>query len=175
MKPTDKLKELHKQFTLAKFPSFAGKEFAISTPNCIKQVNTTNGLTKCIIAYIRLHGWQAERISTSGRVIDRTKVVSDCIGHLKRIGSMEYIPGTGTKGSADVSATIAGQSIKIEVKNKKTKDKQSGAQKEYGATIDLSGGVYFLATDFDMFTEWFDANYTFNPNYDKVIAYTKMP
>ena len=110
---------------------------------------TANGLTKCIVHWLNLNGWQAERISTTGRYIDNSKVVTDVLGNKKKIGTGKYIKGSGTNGSADISATIKGRSIKIEVKI--GKDKQSDAQKKYQEMIEKARGVYFIATDFDDF------------------------
>ena len=110
--------------------------------------NTANGLTKSIITKLQLDGWQAERISTTGRYIDDSKIVTNILGHQKKIGSGKYIKGSGTNGSADISATIKGLSIKIEVK---MKDKQSDAQKLYQENIERAGGIYFIARDFDEF------------------------
>jgi len=66
----------------------------------------------------------------------------------------QWTKGTGTPGSADISATIYGRSVKIEVKI--GKDRQSEAQKNYQAMIERSGGTYIIAKDFDLFLEWFD-------------------
>ena len=114
---------------------------------------TANGLTKAIVKWINLNGYQAERISTSGRWVDNSKVVTDVLGNQKKIGSGKYIKGSGTKGSADISATIKGKSIKIEVKI--GKDKQSEAQVEYQKAIERAGGIYFIAKDFDSFYEFY--------------------
>lgn len=114
---------------------------------------TANGLTKCIVHWINLNGYQAERISTTGRYIDNSKVVTDVLGNRKKIGSGKYIKGSGTNGSADISATIKGRSIKIEVKI--GKDRQSEAQIEYQKMIENAGGVYFIAKDFDGFIEFY--------------------
>lgn len=114
---------------------------------------TANGLTKAIVKWINLNGYQAERISTSGRWVDNSKVVTDVLGNRKKIGSGKYIKGSGTKGSADISATIKGKSIKIEVKI--GKDKQSEAQKEYQKAIERAGGIYFIAKDFNSFYEFY--------------------
>jgi hypothetical protein len=110
---------------------------------------TANGLTKCIVRWLNLNGWQAERISTTGRYIDNSKVVTDVLGNRKKIGTGKYIKGSGTNGSADISATIKGRSIKIEVKI--GKDTQSDDQKKYQEMIEKAGGIYFIATDFDEF------------------------
>jgi len=101
--------------------------------------NTANGLTKCVISFIQLKGGQAERISTTGRAIDRTQTFTDVTGRARSIGRIEWIPGTSTKGSADISATIAGRSVKIEVKI--GRDVQSKAQKDYQQAIETAGGV----------------------------------
>ena len=113
---------------------------------------TANSLTKAIVKWINLNGYQAERISTSGRWVDNSKVVTDVLGNKKKIGSGKYIKGSGTKGSADISATIKGRSIKIEVK---MKDKQSEAQIEYQKAIERAGGIYFIAKDFDSFYQFY--------------------
>jgi len=114
---------------------------------------TANGLTKAIVKWINLNGYQAERISTSGRWVDNSKVVTDVLGNQKKIGSGKYIKGSGTKGSADISATIKGKSIKIEVKI--GKDKQSEAQIEYQKAIERAGGIYFIAKDFTSFYHFY--------------------
>ena len=110
---------------------------------------TSNGLTRLIIRYLKFHGWQAERISTTGRVIDNRKKVSNVLGQQYYVGSTTWIPGSGTKGSADISATVQGRSIKVEVKI--GKDRQSEAQKNYQQDIERAGGVYMIARDFEQF------------------------
>lgn len=114
---------------------------------------TANGLTKCIVDWINLNGYQAERISTTGRWIDNSKIVTDVLGNSKRIGSGKYIKGSGTKGSADISATIRGKSIKIEVKI--GADRQSESQLKYQQDVERAGGIYFIAKDFDSFIEFY--------------------
>lgn len=126
-------------------------------PDYVPKVNytdkTANGLTKCVCDWINLNGWQAERISTTGRYIDDSKIVTDVLGNRKKIGTGKYIPGTGTKGSADISAVIKGRSIKIEIKI--GKDRQSEHQKKYEADIIKAGGIYIIVTDFDEFMMWY--------------------
>jgi len=110
---------------------------------------TANGLTRCIIDYLTLQGYQAERISTTGRMVDNTKTFTNVLGITKQIGSKKWIKGSGTKGSADISATIKGKSVKIEVKI--GKDRQSEHQKKYQESIEKSGGIYLIATSFEQF------------------------
>lgn len=113
-----------------------------------------NALTKCVIDWINFSGGQAERISTTGRPIDNTKIVTDVIGRQRTVGSVEWIKGTGTKGSADISATINGISVKIEIKY--GKDRQSDDQEKYEKAIEKAGGVYLIVRNFDDFVSWYD-------------------
>ena len=149
MKPIQILKDLKLSETRAKYPSMP--LHAIPTPSFSDK--TANGLTRCVIEFLRINGWQAERINTTGRVIDNRKTYTDAIGRKVTIGSTKYIPTTGTKGSSDISATIKGRSVKIEIKI--GQDRQSEAQKEYQKAIEQSGGVYFIAKDFDSFYHWY--------------------
>jgi F0F1-type ATP synthase alpha subunit len=119
-----------------------------------KYIDTTaNGLTKCVIDYINFSGGQAERISNTGRYIDESRIVTDVLGNRKKIGTGKYIKGTGTNGTADISATFKGKSIKIEIK---MKDKQSEVQKEYQQAIERAGGIYFICHNFDEFLDKFN-------------------
>lgn len=112
---------------------------------------TANGLTKCVIAWIKLHGGQAERISNTGRMLDNRKIVTNVVGQQKMTGSTKWIKGSGTNGTADISATINGKSVKIEVKI--GKDRQSDAQIQYQADIEAAGGVYLIVKDFATFVK----------------------
>jgi hypothetical protein len=120
---------------------------------------TANGLTRCIIDYLTLQGYQAERISTTGRMVDNTKNYTNVLGITKQIGSKKWIKGSGTKGSADISSTIPiringtiiGVSVKWEVKI--GKDRQSDFQKEYQKNIEKNGGYYFIVKDFKDFID----------------------
>jgi len=131
----------------SKYPSFP--DHCIPAPKYSDK--TANGLTKCIIDYLKLSGWQAERISSMGRQIDKRVISTDCIGRQRTIGSIQYIPGTSTNGTADISATIKGRSVKIEVKI--GADKQSEAQRKYESDVNKAGGIYFIAKDFDGFID----------------------
>jgi len=125
-------------------------------PGLLKQTfrdDSANGLTKCIIKFIQFRGGQAERITTSGRVVDNRTTYTDAVGFVRTMGSVEWIPSNSTKGSADISATVSGRSVKIEVKI--GKDRQSAAQVEYQRNIEAAGGLYYIARDFTNFVEWY--------------------
>ena len=116
--------------------------------------NNANALTKCVIAWIQFMGGQAERISSQGQYREGAKIQvgSGMMAHTKQLPG-KWTPGQSTKGTADISATIRGRSVKIEIKQK---DKQSEAQKQYQAAIERAGGVYIIVRDFDTFVVWYD-------------------
>lgn len=114
---------------------------------------TANGLTACIIDFLRWSGWQAERINTTGLAREKFTIDPHTGRRIKSIG-VTWTPTTGNKGSADISATIAGRSVKIEVKV--GKDRQSDAQRAYEQAVTSAGGVYIIARDFAGFLEWYD-------------------
>lgn len=120
--------------------------------------NNANTLTQCVLKYIRVMGGQAERINTMGRRLDQTRVVTDCLGYKRQIGSVKFVPGTGTRGSADISATIKnksgiGVSVKIEVKW--AKDRISADQIKYAESVRKAGGEYIVVHDFTEFYNWY--------------------
>jgi len=121
---------------------------------------TANGLTKMIIDFLKFNGWQAERVSVTGRYIDKSKVFTDCIGRQRRIGSGKWIPASMQPGTADISATIAGRSVKIEVKCKATKDWIRPEQREYQKQVEAAGGIYVVTTDFESFYKWYNLVFT---------------
>lgn len=119
--------------------------------------NTSNGLTKCVIDYIQLRGFQAERINSMGMQIDNRNTSTDILGNSRIIGSRKWIKSSGRTGTADISATIQGRSVKIEIKCEATGDKyQSEAQRLYQRQIENAGGVYLIVRTFNDFYNWFN-------------------
>lgn len=130
------------------------RKYAITHPNfppdyipkTMYKDSTANGLTRAICDYINYHGYQAERINTMGTAREKKTTAGKVIG-------VTWTKGTSTAGSADISATIKGRSVKIEVK---IKDRQSEAQKRYQEHIEKAGGIYKIFRDFDSFVEWYN-------------------
>ena len=149
MKPIEHLRQLKLAKTKELYPNVPD----IALPKIEYNDRSANGLTKCILDFLIFSGHHAERINTMGRMIDNRKTYTDVIGRTKTIGSAKYIPTTGTKGSSDISATIKGRSVKVEVKI--GKDRQSQAQKDYQAMIERAGGIYIIARNFDEFYDWY--------------------
>lgn len=133
-----------------KYPNLPDHARAIS----VLSDGSANALTRLVIKWIQLHGGHAERINTMGRVVDKRKVVTDVLGRQSMIGSMQYIPTTGTKGSADISAVIQGRAYSFEIKY--GKDRQSDDQKKYQQSVTAAGGVYLIVRNMDDFITWWD-------------------
>lgn len=142
------LREIALQDSINKHPSLPAYARSIRTYND----RTANGLTRCIIDFLRFSGWQAERINCTGRPLDNTKVVTDVLGDSRRIGSVTWLPTSGQKGTSDISAVIRGRAVKIEVK---IRDRQSEDQKSYQLVIEKAGGLYWLVRSFDEFMEFY--------------------
>jgi hypothetical protein len=149
MKPLDILKKLKLNESIKKRPNVPLYALESALPKYTDK--TANGLTRCILDFLELCDYQVERINTMGRPIDNRKQVTDVLGRTKTIGSMTWGKSTATKGSADISATIEGLSVKIEVKI--GKDRQSEYQKIYQSNIEKAKGKYWIVKNFDDFYE----------------------
>lgn len=115
--------------------------------------NTANGLTRCIIDWLKFDGQQAENIKVKGTMVDNTKVVTDVMGGKRIIGSVSYNKSSMTKGSADISSIIYGRAVRIEIKI--NTDKQSEHQKEYQQAIERAKGVYVIIKTISEWSEWY--------------------
>jgi hypothetical protein len=147
------LKALELDDLRLKYPSLDEKYMAFTKWSD----NSANALTKCVIAYITYKGGQAERISSQGQYREGAKIQVGTgeIAYHKQLPG-KWTPGQSTKGTADISSTIRGRSVKIEIKQK---DKQSDVQKQYQAAIERAGGVYIIVRSFDEFVVWY-SNFT---------------
>ena len=126
-------------------------------PKVLYSDATSNGLTKCVIDYITLRGYHAERINSTGAVKDNRTTSTDVLGNVRTIGSVQWIKSNTQTGTADVSATIQGRTVKIEIKCKATGDNiQSEAQKNYQRQIENAGGTYLIVRTFEDFYNWFN-------------------
>jgi len=146
------INQAFKDYTIKNYPSYPERLIhAVEWTD-----KTANGLTSIVIKFLEWKGEQAERISTTGRPINNTKKYENAVGQTVQVGSIEWIKGTGKKGSADISATIKksihgieeGLSVKFEVK---MKDKQSKAQKDYERQVKQAGGRYYIIHSFEEF------------------------
>ena len=95
------------------------------------------GLTRCIIDYLNMKGYQAERIHCIGAPIPQGN------------GLFKFGKTTMDRGTADISATIHGRSVKIEIKI--GTDRMSSYQWNYKDAIERAGGLYLVARSFPHF------------------------
>jgi hypothetical protein len=145
----ERLTALERAHLQERYPSVPDHALAMS-----KWSDTSaNGLTKCVTAWIQLNGYQAERINTMGVYREAAKI-KDLDGISRTVGKGKWTKSTSTAGSSDISATIKGRSVKIEIKY--GRDIQSDAQKRYQESIERAGGIYLIVTDFDIFVTWYD-------------------
>lgn len=140
------------RYTLEKYPSFINREHCM--PSYKSKESGANDLTRLVIDFLTWNNCQAERISSQGQYRDGKKTVTDVIGRQRTIGTGVWTPSTSTKGTADISATIRGRSVKIEIKW--GADRQGDAQKEYQLSIEKAMGIYIIVKTFDDFLIWFD-------------------
>jgi hypothetical protein len=123
-------------------------------PSYKNEDSTSNGLTACIVDFLNMMDFcHAERTGNEGRVLDTRKTFTNAIGQRVTIGSVKRIQSSGQNGKSDISATVMGRSVKIEVKI--GRDFQSEAQKEYQRQIENAKGYYLIAKDFQDFLDWF--------------------
>ena len=134
------------------------KKYPSMNPNYVPKTKytdkTANGLTKYITNFLKLSGQQTKQINSIDRIIDKQIINTNYLSRQRTIGSLQYIKGNSTNGTADISATIKGRYVKIEVKI--GADRQSEAQKKYESDVNKAGGVYVMAKDFDIFMEWYN-------------------
>jgi hypothetical protein len=114
---------------------------------------SANGLTKCVLAWLKFNGHQAERISVTGRRIDQRQTFTDVLGQRRQVGTVKWIASSMQRGSADISAIIKGIPVKIEIKF--GDDRQSDYQRTYQAEVERSGGIYLIVGTFQEFLDWY--------------------
>lgn len=122
----------HYEYYKVKYPNVVAD--GLYCAPTLPKYKTANGLTKFITNYILWAGWRATRVNTMGR----------------QVGG-KWIPGTTRKGTADISATIKGRSIMIEIKV--GKDKPSEYQLKEQELERKSGGIFeFISSPEEFFT-----------------------
>lgn len=141
----EQLRDLDYQERRRRYPS--APEHAI--PRRKFSDRTANALTTCVIRWLQLHGYKAWRQGSEGRYRPGA-TITDVVGRQRRLKGT-WLPGQNN-GAADVCCIINGRFVAVEVK---MKDKQSEAQRRYQEEVEQSGGIYFIARDFESFAEWY--------------------
>lgn len=123
----------------------------------IPDTRKSNGLTRFCINFLLWSGHRATRISASGRLIDSPQKQESGISLMTK----KWIKGSTRSGSADISATVFGRSLMIEVKC--GNDRPSGKQLREQALERKAGGIFEFIHNTQ---EFFDL-------YDRIILYLK--
>ena len=125
-----KLEILHFEAKKIKYPN---NPYPVRT---LFRDDSANGIQKCIISWLELHGHFAARINTQGN-------------YSQKLG--KYIHSGSRRGIADITAVIEGKHISIEVKH--GRDKMRPEQVKVKKEIEQAGGVYIVASSFDNFLQ----------------------
>ena len=127
-------------FSLAKFPA----------------IRSAAQLEKAIVKYLKFLGHSASKVSTQGTWVKGKKGIrmASSLGKAESFDTGRYIPGGGRKGASDISSTVYGISVEIEVKFSKG-DRLSKEQIAYSAEIQKAGGFFLVAKNFDEFYDDF--------------------
>lgn len=131
------LKELSELNTIAKAKRYPTVP-AYALPKKKFSDSTANSLTGAIVQWLTLNGCFASRTSSAGR-------------YLPKEG--RFIPSTTRKGYPDITSTIFGKSVYIEVKI--GTDRMSEHQLKVRQDIQKAGGIYFVARSFDEFINFY--------------------
>lgn len=140
--------DAHKDWFARKYP-IGYKDGHYHLP-AIPPIKTSNGLTKFIVTAVTYNRGNATRVSSAGRMIDaKEKQPSGTILTVKK-----FIPSTTKKGTADVTATICGRSVKWEIKI--GNDRPSAYQLAEQKMEQDAGGFYFFVKTPEQFWQQYD-------------------
>ena len=134
---TQRYRQSHNDWCKRQSPAF----FEASGGNSMKVtypcVTKSNGLTTAICKYLEWEGHRATRINTAGRIV-----------------AGRYITSTTRKGTADISATIKGRAVMLEIKV--GKDKPSAYQLAEQQRERAAGGIYEFIHTIQEFFDFYD-------------------
>lgn len=119
--------------------------------------NTAFRLAKCMLAFLRIKGNQAESVNSTARIVGMRKSFTVVFGRRGTIGYYKWGYGAGMIGMEDMSRTINGRSVKVEIRV--GRDRQSESKRIYQAEVERSGGIYFIARTFAGFLDWYNNHF----------------
>jgi hypothetical protein len=140
----DRYQIAHEEWFKIKYPH-AYKDGFYLEPK-LPKVNESNGLTTFICNYLSWKDHRATRINVSGRLVEGKEKQASGI----TLGVKKWIKSSTRKGTADISATIKGRSVMIEIKVGKDKPREDQLLEQ--ARERKAGGVYeFIKTPDEFF------------------------
>jgi hypothetical protein len=116
----------------------------------IPKIETANGLTTFICNFLSWYGHRATRINVSGRLVDAVEKQPSGA----RVGVKKWIPSSTRKGTADISATIKGRSVMIEIKVGSDRPREDQLKEQIRERN--AGGIYEFIKDTDQFFNLYD-------------------
>jgi hypothetical protein len=125
----------HKEWFQEQYPN-AWKDGLYSPPP-MPTISKANGLTKYITNFLFWKGHRATRVNVQGRIVNG-----------------KWIPSSTRKGSSDISATIKGRSVMIEIKVGSDRPRSEQLQEQERER--RSGGIYEFIRTADEFLELYD-------------------
>ena len=139
----------HEQWFREQYPN-AYKDGFYLEPK-LPKVDSANGLTTFICNFLSWVGYRATRINVMGRLVDGVEKQPSGA----KVGVKKWLPSSTRKGTADISATIKGRSVMIEIKvgrDKPRPDQLAEQIRERNA-----GGIYeFIGTPDEFFELYFE-------------------
>jgi len=131
----ERYNEAHKAWFQEQYPN-AWKDGLYSPPP-MPTITKANGLTKYITNFLFWKGHRATRVNVQGRIIKG-----------------KWIPSSTRKGTADISATIKGRSVMIEIKVGSDRPRPEQIQEQERER--RSGGIYEFIRTAHEFLELYD-------------------
>ena len=114
----------------------------------------TNKIVDGIRDWIKWHGGMADQYNVEGRNIT-TKSTQTATGEVIE-GKTVRIKSSATVGAADITGVYKGRALKIEVKNKYTKDTIKPEQIKYQQKALAAGALHLFCPDMETFITWWD-------------------
>jgi hypothetical protein len=127
--------QAHKEWFQEQYPN-AWKDNLYSPPP-MPSVAKANGLTKYITNFLFWKGHRATRVNVQGRIVKG-----------------KWIPSSTRKGTADISATIRGRSVMIEIKVGSDRARPEQLQEQERER--KAGGIFEFIRTAEEFLELYD-------------------
>lgn len=118
------------------------------------KVRESNGMQTAIVNYLNWMGHRAKRINNMGRLVDGVDVTESGA----KITAKKWIPSAAGRGQSDVSSTLWGKSVQLEIKA--GNDKPSADQLKEQAKERKAGGIYEFIFSIEAFFELYDKLFT---------------